>query len=276
MSSYKPAYCFLDFPPEIRLRIYRYLVPTQDPWSSYKSRGSASRESNEGPYPRHNSLSCSPELLSTCKMVYSELVEEFYSQDQFPALIHSGGIHFFNDKYETAADLPIAFHFIEDIKITLVFHGDKEDQLASSAKNQHMITLLCALIAKMPSLQKLELQFTLPQKFFSNFNGKLNVTKFGSAALQYFRFLARTVRATKQFRKETSTRFTFHQPQWSSVPWHLDWLLYSTQGFLTAWINRTASQPHLHWQTLLGDLEDEQHIAWGRCGFVHAWEADWW
>lgn len=202
-------------------------------------------------------------------------MEEFYSHAQFPVLVHSGGLSFFSNKYQNVIDSPVAFHIIKEMKITIVFHGEQEDELATSIQNQETTALLCALVASSSSLKKLEIQFALPEKFFSRFRGDLDVAEFGTAVARYFRLLARTVRATREFRKTTAARFTFRGPRWGAAPWHLDWLVYATQGFLTAWINRTAGQAHLHWQTLLGEVKDEQHIAWGRCGFAHAWEVDW-
>ncbi|EAW12879.1 uncharacterized protein ACLA_013130 [Aspergillus clavatus NRRL 1] len=103
----KPS--FLDLPAEIRLNIYRFLIPdTPEPTGN----------SAANPLRSDKEL-CAPALLRTNSTIYQELIQEWYGSVAYTATLTLSGLSFVGQEFPPYTPLPSTLRFVTSFHLWL-------------------------------------------------------------------------------------------------------------------------------------------------------------
>ncbi|KAL5363344.1 secretory lipase-domain-containing protein [Aspergillus floccosus] len=124
---------FLDFPAEVRLAIYHYLIPNIPIRNFNLIRG----RSKAIPLRRDGGRCC-PAILRTCRLIYNEVVPEWYGSTQYEVVLDTKYILFCGRIIPPYAPVPSTVRYVHSMKLCISIQGTPQ-YIHSHSTVEHLL-----------------------------------------------------------------------------------------------------------------------------------------
>lgn len=109
---------FLQFPAEVRLSIYQYLIPDL-PIRNF----ALLRNHSKTPHLRHDGSRCCPAILRTNRQIHAEVIPEWYSATSYELILDTKYILFCGKVIPPYAPLPSTIQWVQSLRLCLSIQG---------------------------------------------------------------------------------------------------------------------------------------------------------
>ncbi|KAE8383103.1 hypothetical protein BDV26DRAFT_252159 [Aspergillus bertholletiae] len=124
---------FLQFPPEVRLSIYQYLIPDL-PIRNL----SLLRDRSKTIHLRHDGSRCCPAILRTNHQIYAEVIQEWYGSTSYEIVLDTKYILFCGKVIPPYAPLPSTIQWVQSVRLCLSIQGTPR-HIRSQSTLEHLL-----------------------------------------------------------------------------------------------------------------------------------------
>ncbi|KAE8349844.1 hypothetical protein BDV28DRAFT_140372 [Aspergillus coremiiformis] len=147
---------FLQFPPEVRLAIYQYLIPDL-PIHNF----ALLRDHSKTIHLRQDGTHCCPAILRANHQIHSEVLPEWYGTTSYEVVLDTKYILFCGKIIPPYTPLPSTIHWVQSMHLTLAIQGTPR-HIHSPSTLEHLLgfqdrltTLATALADRRLGLRRL-------------------------------------------------------------------------------------------------------------------------
>ncbi|KAI9040382.1 uncharacterized protein KD926_008339 [Aspergillus affinis] len=151
-SSPTSALPFFEFPAEVRLCIYRYLIPNVPIRNFPLIRGR-----NKTVHLRTDNLPCCPAILRTNHQIHNELIPEWYGTTSYEVVLDNKYILFCGKAIPPYAPLPSTIQWVQSMHLKFSIQGAPR-HIHSTSTLEHLLGFQDRVVALARSLSHIEIR----------------------------------------------------------------------------------------------------------------------